>query len=203
LDLLQRRAAHENYTPILRHATELRRAVDRLSRLISDLLDISRIDQGLFDVTTQPMDLAALVSEAAETIEIPSIRIEVEAPPEMCVVADAARVRQAVENLLANAVQHAPPGSMVNVRVAYEESAARATAVVAITDSGPGIDPTLLPTLFERFARSPSSNGLGIGLFLARRIAEAHDGGVDVRSSSHGTQFRLFLPAEPVRPRRA
>jgi signal transduction histidine kinase/DNA-binding CsgD family transcriptional regulator len=204
LDLLERRAARENYTSIVRDASELRRAVDRLSRLISDLLDIARIDQGPFDVRPEPMDLVALVSEAAEALEVPDTRIEVEAASEMCVVADPVRVRQAVENLLANAVQHAPPGTTVNVRVANEESAPRPTALVVITDHGPGIDPTLLPHLFERFARSSNSHGLGIGLFVARQIAEAHGGGVDVTSSSHnGTQFRLLLPAEPVRPGQA
>jgi signal transduction histidine kinase len=88
--------------------------------------------------------------------------------------------------------------------VANEESAPRPTALVVITDHGPGIDPTLLPHLFERFARSSNSHGLGIGLFVARQIAEAHGGRVDVTSSSHnGTQFRLLLPAEPVRPGQA
>src|SRR5205814_1823126 len=129
----------------------------------------------------------------------PSTRIDVQMVPELRVVADPARVRQAVENLLANAVQHAPPGTTVHVRVAHDESLPQPTALVAITDRGPGIDPALLPRLFERFARSSNSNGLGIGLYVARQIAEAHGGRLEVTSSAQdGTQFRLSLPAEPV-----
>ncbi len=120
------------------------------------------------------------------------------APPEVNVVADPARIRQAVENLLANAVQHAPTGTPVSVGITREESASQPKAVVTISDQGPGIDPVLLPRLFERFARSSSSTGLGIGLFLARRIAEAHGGAIEVTSRlRRGTQFRLVLPAQP------
>jgi two-component system OmpR family sensor kinase len=199
VDLLHRRASRRNQSWVVRDAGELRKAIDRLGRLISDLLDVARIDQGLFEVMPEPIDLASLVSEAAEALEVPTTRIEVQTAPELRVVADPARVRQAVENLLANAVQHAPPGTTVNVRVAHEESVPQPTALVSISDHGPGIDPALLPRLFERFARSSNSNGLGIGLFVARRIAEAHGGRLDVSSSAQdGTQFRLRLPAEPV-----
>jgi len=197
LDLLRHRAEREQHAPNLRDTAELRKAIDRFGRLISDLLDIARIDQGLFEVTAQPMDLAALVREAAEVLQVPGTPIEVEAPPEVKVVADPMRVRQAIENLLANSVQNAPSGTSVRVAIA-REAAGQAQAVVTISDQGPGIDPALLPRLFERFARSKSSTGLGIGLFLARRIAEAHGGRIEVTSRLRaGTQFRLVLPAEP------
>jgi signal transduction histidine kinase len=72
--------------------------------------------------------------------------------------------------------------------------------VIIVSDQGPGIDPKLLPRLFDRFARSSESAGLGIGLFLAREIAEAHGGRLEVTSSSvTGTQFRLVLPMEQAR----
>jgi signal transduction histidine kinase/DNA-binding CsgD family transcriptional regulator len=196
LELLYRRAIGEQHGQNLHDTAELRNAVDRFGRLISDLLDIARIDQGLFEVTAQPMDLAALVRDAAAVLEVPGTPIEVEAPPELNVVADPVRIRQAVENLMANAVQHAPTDTSVRVELARESSQPR--AVVTITDQGPGIDPALLPRLFERFARSPGSTGLGIGLFLARQIAEAHGGRIEVTSRvTGGTQFRLVLPAEP------
>ncbi len=197
LELLQRRAALEQHATNLHDTAELRKAIDRFGRLISDLLDIARIDQGLFEVTAQPMDLAALVRDAAEALQVPGTPIEVEAPPVVNVVADPARVRQAVENLLANAVQHAPTDTSVHVGIRREQ-ASQARTVVTITDQGPGIEPALLPRLFERFARSPSSTGLGIGLFLVRQIAEAHGGRVEVTSrGAGGTQFRLVLPGEP------
>jgi two-component system OmpR family sensor kinase len=196
LELLYRRAIGEPHRQNLHDTTELRNAVDRFGRLISDLLDIARIDQGLFEVAAQPMDLAALVRDAAAALQVPGTPIDVEAPPELNIVADPVRIRQAVENLMANAVQHAPTDTSVRVELAGESSPPR--AVVTITDQGPGIDPALLPRLFERFARSPSSTGLGIGLFLSRQIAEAHGGRIEVTSRvSGGTQFRLVLPAEP------
>ena len=86
----------------------------------------------------------------------------------------------------------------MSVGITREESASQPKAVVTISDQGPGIDPVLLPRLFERFARSSSSAGLGIGLFLAPRIAEAHGGASEVTSRlRRGTQFRLVLQAQP------
>src|SRR5205807_7036745 len=117
--------------------------------------------------------------------------------------ADASRVRQAVENLVANAVQHAPPGTRVRIHVGQgqEQSDAKSSAVIMVSDQGSGIDPKLLPRLFDRFARSSESTGLGLGLFLARKIAEAHGGRIEVTSSPvTGTQFCLVLPMEPGRP---
>jgi signal transduction histidine kinase len=201
LDLLQRRAERERHAANLHDSAELRRGVDRLGRLIADLLDVARIDQGLFSLTLQPMDLVAAAREAAEAVTGPGITVALDAPAELRVVADPARIRQALENLLANAVQHTPPDGTVDLRVTYEGSGPKPLAVVLISDQGSGIDPTLLPRLFERFSRSSSSAGLGIGLFLTRQIAEAHRGGVQVSSSSRdGTRFKLFLPAESVQP---
>src|SRR5206468_9136064 len=100
--------------------------------------------------------------------------IEVDVPSEVPLLADPSRVRQAIENLLANAVQHAPAGTAVSVRVAQEQSDRDSSAVIIIRDRGPGIDPQLLPRLFDRFARSSQSAGLGLGLHLAREIARGH-----------------------------
>lgn len=202
LDMLRRRAVREGHDANVKDALELRKSIDRLNRLISELLDLARIDQGLFELAPEPVDLAALVREAAEALSIPGTKIEVEAPIEMPAVVDPSRVRQALENLLANAVQHAPSATAVTVRLTYDVSDGTGpSSVIGVADRGPGIDPLLLPRLFERFARSANSNGLGIGLFLARQIAEAHGGRLDVASSSAaGTRFTLVLPVEPVRP---
>lgn len=173
--------------------------MDRFVRLISDLLDVARIDQGLFELTREPMDLTALVREAAGAFEVPDISIEVDAASELRVIADPVRVRQAVENLLANAVQHAPHGTTVSVRVDHAKSDGVPCALVIIADQGEGVDPALLSRLFERFSRSPNSAGLGIGLFLARQIAIAHGGNLEVTSSARtGTRFCMLLPAESV-----
>lgn len=196
VEMVHRRAVREEHPANLRDATELRRSVDHLGRIISDLLDVARIDQGLFELTIEPTDLAALVRDAAAALAVASITIEVDAPAELSVNVDRARVRQAVENLLANAMQHGPMNSTVIVQVTATESGGQPCAVVTVIDQGPGIDPQLLPRLFDRFAKASRSAGLGIGLFLARQIAEAHGGRLEVTSSSvNGTQFSLFLPA--------
>jgi signal transduction histidine kinase len=135
-------------------------------------------------------------------LTVPGTQIELDVPVEMTAVVDAARVRQALENLIANAVQHAPTGTPVSIRLSLDVAdGTRPWMVISVNDRGPGIDPQLLPHLFDRFARSRDSNGLGMGLFLARQIAEAHGGRLEVASSSaDGTQFDLVLPAEPVSP---
>jgi signal transduction histidine kinase len=200
LDLLHRRAARDGDESTVHDTVELRKSVDRLGRLVSDLLDVTRIDQGIFELTLEPTDLSALVHEAAEGLTVPGTTIQIDVPSELPVLADPARVRQAIENLLANAVQHAQAGTAVSVRIAQEQSDHTSSTVITISDRGPGIDPELLPHLFERFSRSSQSAGLGLGLHLAREIAEAHGGRLEVRSSSaSGTEFSLVLPAEPVR----
>jgi signal transduction histidine kinase len=112
----------------------------------------------------------------------------------MVVIADADRVRQSLENLLANAVKYSPPGKAVHVSISAEHEAA-AFAVVEVSDEGPGIPPELLPRLFERFSAGPDSTGLGLGLHLAHCITRAHGGELVVQSSAgNGTRFRLMLP---------
>jgi signal transduction histidine kinase/DNA-binding CsgD family transcriptional regulator len=201
LEMLHRRAVRDGHDSTVHDTVELRKSVDRLGRLVSDLLDIARIDKGLFELTPEPTDLAALVREAASGLEVPGTTIEVDVASEVLVVADPSRVRQAVENLLANAVQHAPTGTVVSIQVAQKQSGREPSTVITVSDRGPGINPQLLPRLFDRFARSSDSTGLGIGLFLVRQIAEAHGGRLDVTSSSAtGTQFSLVLPTSSLRP---
>src|SRR6266498_1208216 len=201
LQLMARRAAQDGHDSTVRDTVELRKSVDRLGRLVSDLLDMARIDQGLFELTLEPMDLTALVHEAAEALRVPGTLIEVEAPIDMPIVADPSRVQQAIENLLTNALQHAPADTAVGVRACDEMVDGVRCVVIVISDRGPGIDPVVLPQLFDRFARASTSGGLGIGLFLAHQIAKAHGGRLEVASSpDDGTHFSLVLPVEPVRP---
>jgi two-component system, OmpR family, sensor kinase len=196
LELLHRRAQREQHTTNLYDVQELHRSVDRLGQLISELLDIARIDQGLFELDPEPMDVVALARDAAQAVQVVGTPIQVETPPEFAVTADRARVRQALENLLANAVQHAPAGTTVILEVFGEHHLGQSWVTIRVSDQGPGIDPALLPRLFDRFARSSRSAGLGMGLYLARQIAEAHHGRLEVTSSpGAGTQFRLSFPA--------
>jgi signal transduction histidine kinase len=116
------------------------------------------------------------------------------------VTADPDRLRQVLANLVANAVRYSPPGAPVLVEVGREPGAEAERALVTVADQGPGIPADLLPRLFERFAPGPGSNGLGLGLYLANRIAAAHGGSLTVDTAlGKGTRFRLALPL-PNRP---
>jgi signal transduction histidine kinase len=172
-------------------------AVRRLDTLIGDLLDAGRLDHGAFAVQHDPLDLAQLVRETVAIQRVQTTRIVVDAPEELPVIGDAARLQQALENLLSNAVQHAPPETHVDVTVSHETRDDRIWAVVTVRDYGPGIASSVMPKLFQRFAAGPDSSGLGLGLYIASRIAAAHDGSLTVNTSpGQGAAFRLAIPVD-------
>ena len=110
-------------------------------------------------------------------------------------MADADRLRQALENLLGNALRHSPEGMPVIVEVTTERRENTTWAVITVQDAGPGIAPDLLPRLFTRFASGGNTKGLGLGLYLARGIAIAHGGTLTADAiPSKGASFRLALP---------
>nr|WP_242589164.1 GAF domain-containing sensor histidine kinase [Corallococcus macrosporus] len=195
IQLIHRRAARKQEPEDLRDAAGAAASLRSLTRLINDLLDVGRLDQGLFSLRVQPVDLAGLVRELATTASTSEHPVHFEGPEELVTVADPDRVRQVLENLVANALKHSPPGRPVDVKL---EALARPEGPwvrVSVSDQGPGIPAELVTTLFERFIRGPGSTGLGIGLHLARRIAEAHGGTLEVaQTSSSGTRFELSLP---------
>jgi two-component system, OmpR family, sensor kinase len=201
IDLIHRRARREQRQDYLVDAEELQHTLARLNRLITDLLDVGRLEQGLFAVSPQPMDLVGLVQETAARFRSPETEIRLGAPDELVVCADPDRLRQALENLLANAVRYSPPGAAVELSVGVEEQVDEHWAVVTVSDQGPGIPPEMLPRLFTRFAIGPGSTGLGLGLYLAHSIATAHGGSLTVESSpGTGTRFRLALPVDRQLP---
>ena len=198
VQLLSRRAAREHNDANIRDLGILQQTVDRFAVLISELLDVARLDQGLFTLSPQPLDLAALAHELAESFSAPGrSAIRVDTPPELHVVADPARLRQALDNLLANAEQHSPDGVAVTLGAAAEARDGENWAVITVRDEGPGIPSDLLPSLFDRFAKSAGSDGIGLGLHLAHQIAKVHGGALEVSSSpGAGTTFRLLLPVD-------
>jgi signal transduction histidine kinase len=199
LDLLRRRARREGRERDLHDLAAAAHAVDRLTALMRDLLDSSRLEQGLFALEAQPADLAELVRETCAALATPQVPILVEAPAELALTLDANRIRQALENLLANAVKHAPAGTPVTVTVTVDVGADRSAerAVVTVADEGPGIPADLVGRLFDRFARGADSTGLGLGLYLASRIAAAHGGALTADPQpAIGARFSLRLPFE-------
>lgn len=195
LALLHRRAQREQHPANLRDAAEAFATVERLESMVGELLDVARLEQGLFALERQPTDLTVLAAEAAARLQTPETPVAVEAPPELVVAVDPARVRQALENLLANAVAHSPAGSTVTLSLGEEARGDGPWAWVTVADRGPGIAPAQLPRLFTRFASGPDSTGLGLGLYLAHEIVRAHGGELRVQSEPHqGSQFTLTLP---------
>ncbi len=182
---------------------------DRVQHLASELLDVARLDEGTFAIARQDVDLVALARQvAALGTEENEVRIETPGgEPEVRVRADPDRVRQALENLVGNALRVSPPGSPIIVRVERKSAAtqvpptagrvtgANQVATVSVIDAGPGISPEVLPRLFRRFGRGPGSSGLGLGLYIVRRVAEAHGGSVTADSTPGlGARFVLTVP---------
>ena len=180
-------------------------AIDRnaksQTRLIEDLLDVSRMIQGRVSLTVSPLDLRPVVEGAVDTIRHAAtakhISIATHLPPEIvAVVGDDHRLQQVTWNLLANAVKYTAPGGHVDVSVARE----RGRAVIKVKDSGEGIDPSFLPHVFEPFRQGASSStmrsGLGLGLAIVRRLVDLHGGRIAAESggAGHGATFTVSLP---------
>ena len=186
------------------------RQVRQLVRLVDDLLDVSRITANKIQLRREPHDLARLMETAVESITplasaaehtlevtLPTVPIHVNGDP--------TRLVQIFANVLNNAVKFTPRGG----RISFTSSAQSGEAVVRIGDTGIGIAPELLPRVFDMFRQAEpslerSSGGLGIGLTLARRLVEMHDGRIEIRSGGHGlgtdVEIRLPIVAIPTAP---
>jgi signal transduction histidine kinase len=171
----------------------------RLGTLIGDVLDTSRLDAGTFTYAFAEIDLAALVRESVANAslaqdEVPIVAEVAAASP---VRADPDRLRQVLANLIDNAVKYSPAGESVLVQMASHNS----SVLIAVSDRGPGIADDDQGLIFEKFGRvnrsgSVSKPGTGLGLFIARSIAEAHGGTLDVASApGAGSTFTLSLPS--------
>ena len=170
----------------------------RLATLIGDVLDTSRIESGTFSYSFSELDLAEVVRETVATAQVgqDEVRLEAEATePLPRIRGDRERLRQVLTNLIENAVKYSPAGETVRVRAYSEDSCVR----VEVRDAGPGIAREDQGLIFEEFGRATvggnAKPGTGLGLFIARSIAEAHGGSLDVESApNRGATFRLELP---------
>jgi signal transduction histidine kinase len=170
----------------------------RLAELVGDVLDTSRIEAGTFSYRFEELDLSRVVDEAVEAAvlaqqEVPVVASVHGALPE--IRGDRARLRQVLGNLIENAVKYSPEGGEVRVSAAAANGAVR----IAVRDDGPGIPRDQQGRIFEKFGRADveggSKPGSGLGLFIARSIAEAHGGSLEVSSGAEpGSTFTLTLP---------
>jgi len=193
--LLRARANSEKRKDDLRDADIALKGLERLNQLITDLLDVARLDQGIFQIDPQPVNLGELTREIAKAISTPEHELLVDVANDAVVSADPRRIRQCLENLAANAVQHSPDGAPVRVLVHTNRHDEKQWGVVEVHNEGPGIPDELMRQIFERFVAGPGSRGLGLGLYLAKRIAVAHGGDLMVESpEAKGARFVLSLP---------
>jgi signal transduction histidine kinase len=173
----------------------------RLATLISDVLDTSRIDAGTFTFRFTDVDIGELVRDSVATVELSSDEVGLRADVEdglPTIRGDATRLRQVLMNLIDNAIKYSPAGDHVEVR-AYAEDGRRRLRI-DVRDHGPGIKREDQGLIFEKFGRVTSGNprpGTGLGLFIARSIAEAHGGSLEVSSApNQGSTFTLALPGQ-------
>jgi signal transduction histidine kinase len=170
----------------------------RLSNLVGDVLDTSRIEAGTFAYRFTEVDLAEILRDSIAAAEIgqDEVRLAADLPTTLPGVrGDAERLRQLVDNLLSNAIKYSDAGSEVRV----DARADNGNVVVRVRDSGPGIDAAHQVQIFEKFGRAAGSAkpGTGLGLFLSRSFAEAHGGTLDVESHlGEGATFTLRLPLD-------
>ncbi|MEP6768404.1 MAG: ATP-binding protein [Acidobacteriota bacterium] len=187
----------------------IERQTKHMSRLVDDLLDVSRITRGTISLREETVSLAAIIEAAVEqarrSMEERGHQFTLRLPPEPITLrADPARLEQVLANLLGNAAKYTPMGGQISVDVRVDGGEVE----IAVRDNGIGLSPEASDRIFDLFVRSPDSRtndpgGLGVGLTLARRIVELHGGSVAARSDGRGrgSSFLVRLPASgPLAP---
>jgi signal transduction histidine kinase len=183
---------------VARAARPMRAALERMSHLVADLLDLERIRVSRLSLDTAPVRSGALVAETVELhrplaeqrgIALAALGAELE----LEVSCDRERVLQALGNLVGNALKFTPCGGRVEISAQPVDGAVR----LAVRDTGPGIAPAMLPRIFERHAQGQpgDARGLGLGLAIAKGIVEAHGGAIELESElGRGTAVSFTLP---------
>jgi two-component system sensor histidine kinase KdpD len=170
---------------------------DRLNRVISDILDLNRIEAGAMTPEQAPLSVPQLLSRAREATRLETVgrEVTVDAPQDLRVIADEALITQALVNLIENAVKYSTPGGAIHLDAARGGE----DIILSVADEGPGIAPQDLPYVFERFYRAEEHSrrvkGSGLGLTIVKGFVELCGGRVSVESSPAGTRFVIRLPA--------
>ncbi|WP_229512763.1 ATP-binding protein [Massilia sp. AB1] len=186
----------------------IRRQVDHMAHLLNDLLDAARLSSGKITLKLEPLLLSDAIEQALETVG-PRLRerrqqLEVRLAPEALVVdGDAVRLTQVFTNLLGNASKYTGDGGRIALNARREDG----QAVVTVSDNGAGIDPAMLPQIFDLFTQGPrslarSEGGLGVGLSVVRNLVGMHGGRVEAASqgTGQGSTFTVRLPLSQGRP---
>jgi signal transduction histidine kinase len=184
-----------------RYHKQMRAEAERLAAMVDDLFELSRIQSGALQLAPDQLALDDLVSDVLASTEALArehgIRLDGQASGQLAVRADPRELSRALNNLLANAIRHTPPGGCVHVEARPQDG----DAVLAVADGCGGIPEADLPYVFDLAwrgtdARSPApGTGAGLGLAIVRGVAEAHQGSVRVVNAGAGCRFELRLPA--------
>ncbi len=179
---------------------EMRAQIDRLTRLATDLLDLSRLDAGQLEVEIGPFDLAStarlVADEFRAVAESADHELQAEADVAVEALGDELRVQQIARGLVENAIRHTPPGTIVIIRAVRRGH----EAVLEVRDDGPGIPSEDQKHLFQRFYRAAGgkASGSGLGLAIAWELASRLDGSIELSSRPGATVFTLNLPGAPA-----
>ncbi len=176
--------------------------VDRMTAIVSELLELSRLESGRVEMNAEPFALAPVVDGVIDSLQLLAdsggVKLHGSVPADLPKLAgEGAKISQVLVNLVDNALRFTPEGGEVGIKA----NASAGFVKVTVTDSGPGIAPEHLPHLFERFYkvdRSRRGGGTGLGLAIVRHIVQAHGGKVAVKSDvGHGTRFSFTIPVAP------
>ena len=182
-----------------RFLEQMETEVDALNLMVSELLELSRIESGRVPIERKPTRPADIINPAFERLHLQAERaglsVTVDCPPELPpVLADAARMQQVVVNLLHNAIKFTPPAGQIHLQAQLQEG----SVLFSVRDSGIGISADDLPRIFERFFkadRARATSGTGLGLAIARHLVEAHGGKIWAESEpDKGSTFYVTLP---------
>ena len=199
--LLLRQTRREEVQNVVREGlADIERSINRLQVLVDDLLDASIVDTNMFVIHRHKCDLVEICRDLLDEYtagDRPSLRFEAPGEPILAEV-DEDRIGQVILNLLSNARKYSPKGYPITVtlqRVGFE-------AIISVRDMGVGIPSEDLPHIFDQYYRAPevkvqtgSQNGLGLGLFISRKLVERHAGRIEVQSEpGKGSIFSIFLP---------
>ena len=175
--------------------------IEALNQMAQELLDLAQIESGRAVARLVPMPVAQLIDQTVERFRPQATRkgqtVQVDVAPDLIALADVEQVSRALGNLLHNAIKFTPAEGTIRVRA----SAAGGDVLIEVADTGPGIPPTDLPRVFERFFRgdrSRAGGGTGLGLAIAKHVVEAHGGRIWAESEGrpgHGAVFRFTLPS--------
>ena len=197
-EVLQRQARKRGDEQAERHLTRMNSQIDKLTILISDLLDVSKFEAGKLSFRRELVDVNAMADEVVESIQATADqhRIVLEGRVANPIHGDKDRLGQVLTNLLTNAIKYSPDADRVIVRLSED----RSSAAIEVQDFGIGIDNDQQSKIFERFYRATSSDertfpGLGIGLYLSSQIVRRHGGTMNVKSTrGQGSVFRFTTP---------